>query len=209
MLCTDQGGDEKGAGGLIDNELLDDLHTFFIHTFCFQHQGSLATKRQLWSSGKMFNDLAKSVNVCRGHGMPTKLFEALVMALGGDVEKARKLGGKLPPRAVRTRWGSVDAASAWFLKIGWVLFRQMWLHVQHAKKARSGKPTKETESVDPLVDEGNAEFTARMGRWEREADVAIMSNTFWALLIVGQVGRSPWAHFTNFLMKALHHLLPF
>ena len=112
-MTTDAGSDEAAAGGTMKAELAGDTLSLFVHTFCMMHQASLAKQRQLCLLGQNFNDLAKVANVWRSIGTATQMPTAF-LDFGLPVAKA--VAKRVPPRAVRGRWGNVDASAAFLLK---------------------------------------------------------------------------------------------
>eukprot|EP00969_Alexandrium_andersonii_P090130 3980243-Alexandrium_andersonii.AAC.1 len=117
---TDHGPDQQGADTLMRQSISpDDLFTWRVRQWCMQHQIHLAVKRQLCMCDSMFpagyfSRLATTVNVWRSGSNPIKLREAWKTCCGpACAEAAAK---RLPPRPLRSRWGSVTQTETNLLK---------------------------------------------------------------------------------------------
>ena len=62
LVGTDAGPDMLGTGTWITKQLADDILTWVIWTYCFQHQLQLMVKRQLRRVGPFFGNMAKMSN---------------------------------------------------------------------------------------------------------------------------------------------------
>lgn len=145
-----------------------------------------------------YSAVAKVINVWRSTGTPAKIFDAFVQRRGHDW--AKSVARRLPPRALKGRWGSIHSSEAFLLRAGHEDLPEVF--------AQSvGLPAGKDMSLDlatlaeGVLDMDSATYSRVMGRWRQESVLALQSSAFWLQLSVAQNSRQPLEHLMNWLMS--------
>ena len=104
---------------LVEAAVRDLCFVWVIWTFCLVHQIHLIAKRALRKQGRFYSKVAKMSNCWRAPSRSSKIYKAwqrLPPELGP--ERAKKVAGKLPPKAIQGRFGAVYKTVAHFLFAG-------------------------------------------------------------------------------------------
>lgn len=131
-ISTDHGPDNQGTKTILFRELSESPTVWLFWTFCFAHQAHLIIKRHLIRLDSHFSDLAKLTNLWRcGHA--AKIFKTWKMLYGEH--RAKQVANRLPPRALRGRWGSLHSNSAFWIKCGRSQLTPVYRHVLETRSA--------------------------------------------------------------------------
>ena len=113
---TDAGADQARCGKLLVQDTANQLNNIVLCDHCVQHQINLLIQRVLRFDTQYFSQLCTIINVWRSHEARHKIFRAWVDLT--DQERGRQAAGCLPPRPLKGRWGSLDAAERFLLRAG-------------------------------------------------------------------------------------------
>lgn len=113
---TDSGGDQTASMAAMNKKCRSDLYCWYFWWPCFLHQIHLIVKKQLAQSPDYFSRMAKLVNVWRSSTIASKLFVVWKQRFGHA--RAQEAAGRVPPRPLRGRWGSMTACEQHFIRCG-------------------------------------------------------------------------------------------
>lgn len=121
-----------------------------------------------------------------------------------------KQGRQFPQHVLQGRWGSVDAAEAFYLargreKIQSVLLRVIAGHIKADKSVDSvqkGDPENAGGTTQLCPDEDSVSaYKIKLSKWYSSSFKALNSKIFWFLLSINHKIREPLRHFLHFTQK--------
>lgn len=205
VVTTDAGTDQVGCHKLMVSEAAADPHTWIVWNFCFQHQLHLIVKSQLAGMGSYFSTIAKMTNTWRASMNAQRIFRVWKRLYGEA--RAKKVAGRLPPRALRGRWGSIDDVETFFL---------------HATKPECERVFKEAlgPTLDKkrgssaagtlaLADEDEEAYRQKVGTWTRDSIDAVAKHETWISIHIAHLTRRPLMHMMHWLQKGASLLRKF
>jgi hypothetical protein len=160
-MAADQGADQIAADALIDGDVASCGLVLKFRNWCIRHCLALMNKKQLkrLEVRKFFSKTAQIVNSWRLTSNAKLLFKAFV-ELCGSREKALELVGRVIPRPLRGRWGSIAKVEDYLLLIGIDLLRAAWVQALVAKA--HGK----IADAKKILAKGGAELGIELGETE-------------------------------------------
>ncbi|CAK0842788.1 unnamed protein product, partial [Prorocentrum cordatum] len=219
VFGTDAGPDNVAMGGVVRARLARVNTVAFTMTFCFLHQCHLAVLTMLsildafaWLTPvgagsqeeacgpaglcglntKYFAAVATVANAWRGPGVSKRMRAAARSLYTAQV--ANDYFGRVPGRAMRGRWGAIDAVEALIVAgapfIGPV-FAEVFPPAADAKK--------------PSVKVGSAEdvqYREEQKKYKRNAVGFTGSSLFHVVVLISSVAKQPLTHFLHWVQKA-------
>ena len=204
-MVTDDGPDQKGCEKLVVKSMKDNPASLFCRFKCLLHQLHLIVGKQLKRLNPLgyYSKIAKIINVWRSCGTPRKIFRAY-SAMHGE-QRAKEVASRLPPRALRGRWGSITAAEEFLLKCGHAELPAIFCNAVGEHEGHGEDDAQEALVVDlssvEVCDVDSAVYRQVMGRWRRESIAAVRSNDFWIVLSIANTTKRPIDHFMRWLMS--------
>ena len=196
IMVTDDGPDQRGCEKLISQKL--DSSSLFFRFKCLLHQLHIIVSKQLKRLHTHYPDVSKVVNVWRTVGMPSKIHQEYAKRYGQ--ERANATTRKLPPRALKGRWGSISAAESYILACGFTELPDVFA-------SAVGLPDEKDVELDlvklaeNVFDMDSNTYSRVLGRWRRESILALRSTSFWLVLTVAHISKKPLQHLMNWLMS--------
>lgn len=203
-MVTADGPDQKGCEKLVARSMKNNPASLFCRFKCLLHQLHLIVGKQLKRLSPLgyYSKVAKIINVWRSCGTPHKIFRAY-KAMHGE-KRAKEVANRLPPRALRGRWGSITAAEEFLLKCGHAELPAVFCNAVGLDEGH-GEDAEEAMVVDissvEVCDVDSAVYRQVMGRWRKESIAAIRSNDFWIVLSLANITKQPIDHFMRWLMS--------
>eukprot|EP00969_Alexandrium_andersonii_P297272 13137018-Alexandrium_andersonii.AAC.1 len=100
-----------------DFDTCDNSHLkLYVRQWCVLHQVALIVKYQLSLLSSHYSDVAKLINTWRAVNNAVRLFRAWEMQFGR--ERALAVAKRLPPQAIKGRWGAIHAGETYILNAG-------------------------------------------------------------------------------------------
>ena len=201
VFVTDDGPDQRGAQKLISAALKDFPSVLYVRFKCLLHQLHLIVGKQLKRLDGLYSQIAKVVNVWRATGNAWKIYNTYCDMFGE--KRARQVAKRLPPRALKGRWGSISSVESFLLNCGATELPAVF-------KAAVGGTDFQTDGedsalvqihADQVFDMDTETYRNLLGRWRREAIKCLHSNTFWLTVAIGSGTRGPLDHLMNWIMK--------
>ena len=209
LAASDQGPDQAKCHQLLQHETDDNEYMLYFRQWCYRHVAALIVKRKLASIHKMLPDvkywasIAKIINSWRSSGKSRRFKEEWRSMFGSDA--AKRATKRLPPRPLRGRWGSKQESETHLLRCG----RQELTAVFAKVFPRSCNPDHDAEAdvadraIEDGLDDQEQDYSKKMGRWQREAALALADADFWFMMFSSNSIGSAINMFENFLMKPL------
>lgn len=206
-MVSDDGPDQRGSEKLICSMVAKQPCVLFCRFKCILHQLHLIVGKQLkrLNAYGYYSKLAMVINTWRSCGMPHKVYKTYVEKHGE--KRARTVVKRLPPRALRGRWGSISASEAFLLDCG---YNELPGVFASAVGADLGQCEGEEEDAGLVLDLTSVEacdvdsavYRKVMGRWRRESVAAIQTKSFWIVLVIAHETKQPVDHFIRWVMSA-------
>ena len=111
---------------------------------------------------------------------------------------------RYPLQVVAGRWGSVDAAEAFYLARGKERLKPVLLALlSSSMKAKKAEPKPATATTDDLLDnvDERAGYNIKMTKYSTGALAAVPSDVFWCLMRLVHTARGPLRHFFLWCQK--------
>ena len=150
-------------------------------------------KRQLTRVNSFFSNMAKMSNSWRSPHIAAQMYRNWAILFGEA--RAKEVAGRLPPRVLKGRFGSMHLVGRFFLRA-----TKHQTSAVFAKVFLKPQPVKQTP--DMLVEDAEGEdYFSKVGRWRRDAMAAAYSNEHWRIMAMTQVVREPLMHTMFWLQK--------
>ena len=202
VFVTDEGPDQRGAQKLISAALKDFPSVLYVRFRCILHQLHLVVGKQLKRLDGLYSQIAKVVNVWRATGNACKIYNTYCDMFGQ--KRARQVAKRLPPRALKGRWGSISSVESFLLACGPaespVVFKAAVGGTEFQTDGEDGSALVHIHA-DQVFDMDTETYRNLLGRWRREAIKCLESNTFWLTVAIGSGTRGPLDHLMNWIMK--------
>ncbi|CAE7765228.1 unnamed protein product [Symbiodinium sp. CCMP2592] len=205
VATTDAGSNEVGARRIIHAELLGNPQVYYFDTTCLEHSQHLVSLTALKCadrllkgvrSWKYYASLATCATVCRD--LCKKIFERWSEEHGA--QSAKKHVRTLFPKACSGRWTGCDKPEQRFLQCGQSKLSPILSDVIMSKNSKTDSSSrKEKDHVDELAIEQQQEYSAKMGRWRRQAKQCLEDPVWWRCVEAMHLCRQPLSHVSNFL----------
>jgi hypothetical protein len=150
--------------------------TFFFDDDCLAHQTHLGAKgglchvdallSELGKPYKYFGTVAKTMNLWR---MNARQIWKLWVSQYGPTD-AKLQASRIPPRCIAERWGSISACELYLLNAGRDRILEVFTSVLGKRVAAKTRAQTPGATSDPSLEVAErAAFSAKLGRWAREA----------------------------------------
>ena len=217
VFTTDQGGDEKACGRLIDEEANRDPTVLVSRMWCLDHVGHLIVGHLLSKTMWYWSGLATFCNIWRATGN-ARVIQQTWRHLFGDTAFCTAAFKRLPPRPLKGRWSAVINLEKWLVDAGGhreIPSALAKAPVSGSQRKRNSKPkpsknapedvqsavASETHLVAVDVEENAEDFVERRNRWLTHCLRCVRHADFWVQLWVGIKIRSPVEHYFSILKK--------
>lgn len=111
---------------------------------------------------------------------------------------ARKVR-RVPPRALRGRWGSASNCETFFLEIGKHVLRKIWPVTVGTRRTRRAGPVG-LQLGD--VDEDEEDYGDKVCRYAQEVNNEFQSDRFWHLAYIANKSRQPLMHLQHRIQES-------
>ena len=111
---------------------------------------------------------------------------------------------RLPPRPLRGRWGSVSSTESHLLRAGQHELTSSFHAACSSPACKARQRKRNAEAAPVLLDDGDDEnsYSAKIGRWAREADEVLHDVQWWHMMRVASLTRGPSDHLYAWLLEA-------
>ena len=204
-------GFDGGPGNIygtrrICERLKGDYWVMMTIILCFMHQHHLIIAALLvtidhWDFGPEFEQrtlnplyfsaVATISNTWRSAGLPHKLYTAAIDIAGALA--ASRYFKKIPGRALRGRWGSIDAVEALYMHCQAFLFKVFQKVLDPMLKKQRVEPA---ASVDAA---GQQSYYDMVGTWRKNCLRSLSDKRFWIMVHVSSKIKFP-------IMRSMYHL---
>ena len=203
----DQGSENQACSKKIASYVASYLHVWCVFVFCFFHQWQLIIGPYIkllesweWTTPDMsvpyYSALATICNTWRSVGNPNRIY----LSVCGQFGDAAGLlyAKKLPGRAVRSRWGSIDAVERVLDNgrhvLAWA-FGKLW-----DAMANNKTPARRPRVPGPGADVEEEE-RAKRKRYTEVSAKHMGSQLFQAVLRISLIGKGPLMHWFFWAQK--------
>ena len=193
---SDQGGDEKACIESFMAELEDKPFELGLVAWCHEHVGHLMYERHLKRHASVWSACAKMCNTWRSPGCARLIYDMWVKEFG--LERALAVCRKLPPRALRGRWGAAYELFKFIMFASELELNVCFRILVFRTKKRKARPADGEAALGELSAES---WTERKGRWSSEAFTKIEDGSYWVELSLCVVVGAPLHILSNWNKK--------
>ena len=205
-VTSDRGGDQVRARKIMSAEVADDPRKLMLTSDCFEHSTHLVVKGSLnivdamlaeARRPKYYSSLAKIVNVWRS--VPKGVYAAWQDRYG--VMDANRCAKNLCPPAPAGRWGAVSNVESKFKSVDLEKLHVCLGDALQKKQLQRPKAIQGYNPNEELHVEEQAAYSAKLGRWRKDALAASGDLVFVRLVLTVPITRAPCSHMHAFLKK--------
>ena len=138
-----------------------------------------------------FGTLAKCVNVWRAPTNSSRILDKWRQLYPDDPSMPKRL----PPRALKGRWGSIEACEKHFINAGPVKCAAVFVEVF----GMQSKAEPASWALVHIGDDEDKEYEVKAGRWIRGAVDGLNDKHFWTKTFLSSITRQPLVHFRHWL----------